>query len=1130
MSIAELSALVWLHQCKSVVSLPIAIFVDISRTQALCNQNLQSIEMIIRVSLGLGLLVLTLLPVCGQEKKPVQASPNFTDHVLPIFREHCLQCHNANDAEAGLAIDSYGALMEGGGSGDAVVSGDASASRLYLVMTHDEEPTMPPNQDPISNEKLDIIKKWIDGGLLENSGSKAKKRKGPSLSFTAMEGGKPSEIVMPESLWRVPVVVSGRAAASSALAASPWAPLVAVAGQKQVSLYHTETGKLEGIIPFPEGIPQVLTFSVDGGYLLVAGGAHSANGVASVYNIKTGERVIKVGNELDTVFGADVNDDLSKIALGGPQKLVRIFDTASGESLFDLKKHTDWVYTVDFSPDGVLVASGDRSGGLHVWEADTGRLYLDLVGHKAAVRGLSWRADSNVLVSASEDGTVKLWEMNNGKQLKSFSAHGGGATGVVMARDGRMVTSGKDNTVKLWNADGGAIATMPAFAEPALEAVITHDGSRVIGGDWSGRTVMWEVADTKKSVELASNPPPLEEYKTTVAEKVAKLNTTVAAAVASEAVQQKQVEAGKTAHAGVTVKLSETKAALAKANADKAASDRAMAEMQTQKTAMGKSLASANVSMAALKKQVDDAQASIKTQETLVAQAVARRDKANAEKAVIDGQIANVNQRHEQLKVAAVASFSQLMSREVEIAAMKQAAMNAEVAAETERKAAETAIAQLNAAAAEFGKTLLTLKSQDTVATEQQKKASEAASTAAEKVVVAGGTVEAATAAVAMAKEQLNVAKEEAEKKIAADLVAKREGELKNANTLKLEAEKLVAAQKALIENATKTIADVKAKMANVATQQTALNGKIEPVKKQMATHLIARDDAKKQTAMYGARLAQVAGDLTAAKKAKDEAVQKMAVLVKEQTKLTVQQQASVAITTREEAAKKSSENKIVDTTVVFKAAKLKLDASGVQVGQMTANLTAVVANLKIQAAAIAKHIAAIKQLTVAIPALEKQLVAAKKTMDEAVAGLVPMQAATGVAHEALAVQTTILEGIESELVAFKQQSEKIAAELEATAAAAAAKRKALEPIQASVTNATNTVSAREAQIKQMAEAMAKLQAELAALNKAQTVEQSKLDETRSKLEELETAAEAAEDAAQETKDKAEFFRSVYGA
>ena len=90
--------------------------------------------------------------------------------------------------------------------------------------------------------------------------------------------------------------------------------------------------------PRMSGIPQVLTFSVDGGYLLAAGGTHSAKGVASVYDVKTGERVIQVGDELDTVFGADVNDDLSKIALGGPQRLVRVFDTASGESLFDLNQ------------------------------------------------------------------------------------------------------------------------------------------------------------------------------------------------------------------------------------------------------------------------------------------------------------------------------------------------------------------------------------------------------------------------------------------------------------------------------------------------------------------------------------------------------------------------------------------------------------------------------------------------------------------------------------------------------------------------------------------------------------------------------------------------------------------------
>ncbi len=510
------------------------------------------------------------------------AKINYVEHVLPIFREHCLSCHNANDAEGGLVIDSYGAVMTGGGSGEIVAAGDAASSRLYKVITHAEEPTMPPDQDSIPKAKLDLIQQWINGGLLENSGSKAKQKKGPTLALAVNDAsGKPAQIVMPESLWRVPVVTTPRSAAASAIAASPWAPVAAVAGQKQVSLYNTDTGELLGVIPFPEGIAQLLKFSNDGGYLLVAGGTHASKGVASLYNVKTGERLLTVGDELDTVFGADINDTLSNVALGGPKRIVRIFDTATGNVRFELKKHTDWVYSVAYSPDGVLVASGDRSGGLHVWEAETGRLYLDLPGHTGAIRGLSWRSDSNVLVSASQDGTVKLWEMNEGKQLKSFAAHAGGATGVMMAKDGRIVSCGKDNTVKLWNPDGAAIATLPAFTEPALEAVITHDGTKVIGGDWSGRTVMWTIADPNQAIELDPNPPSLETQQAQLVELIAELEKTSAEADANLAKAQTTAQAAAAAHTAMAAKIAEVNALINQSAAAKAAADKLLSDLQT---------------------------------------------------------------------------------------------------------------------------------------------------------------------------------------------------------------------------------------------------------------------------------------------------------------------------------------------------------------------------------------------------------------------------------------------------------------------------------------------------------------------------------------------------------------------
>ena len=188
------------------------------------------------------------------------------------------------------------ALMEGGGSGEDCLDGDADGSRLYQLMTHEDTPVMPPEPGSDRQEKLDIIRQWIGGGLLENSGSKVRRKRGPSLSFAATDvGGKPEVIAMPEKAWRVPVVTPQRAAAASAIATSPWAPLVAIAGQRQVAMYNTDTGILRGIIPYPEGVPQV--DSVQPGRCLSAGRWRNSRiqGTASLYDVKTGERVVTGG-------------------------------------------------------------------------------------------------------------------------------------------------------------------------------------------------------------------------------------------------------------------------------------------------------------------------------------------------------------------------------------------------------------------------------------------------------------------------------------------------------------------------------------------------------------------------------------------------------------------------------------------------------------------------------------------------------------------------------------------------------------------------------------------------------------------------------------------------------------------
>ena len=409
---------------------------------------------------------------CGLSASALaQDKVNYEDHIKPIFRAKCLNCHNTNKKTADLDLSNYTAMMQGGGSGAAIEPGEPDSSYLYNLMSHDSEPYMPPNSDRVPDEMLATVKKWIELGAPETSSSKVKlpKKTNVNMSVDVAAGARPEgPPPLPDVLSLEPVVYTAATTAVSAIATSPWAKLVAVAGQKQVVLYSSETLQPLGVLPFPEGQAKVLKFSRNGALLLAGGGHGAAKGLAVVWNIKTGNRIMQVGDELDEVLAADISADQSLVALGGPGKVVRVYSTATGELAYEIAKHTDWIYSLEFSPDSILLATADRAGGLHVWESFTGREYLTLPGHKGSVNAVSWRIDSNVLASASKDASVKLWELENGKNIKSWTAHGGGTASMEFCRDGRVVTCGRDKVTKIWDQNGKQLRAFEAFGDLAL--------------------------------------------------------------------------------------------------------------------------------------------------------------------------------------------------------------------------------------------------------------------------------------------------------------------------------------------------------------------------------------------------------------------------------------------------------------------------------------------------------------------------------------------------------------------------------------------------------------------------------------------------------------------------------------
>nr|WP_161501660.1 c-type cytochrome domain-containing protein [Rhodopirellula sp. SM50] len=458
----------------------------------------------------LSVILSASLPANAEEKKPPVIT--FDDHVRPIFAQACASCHNPDKKSADLDLTNYSALMQGGASGEVIEPGDASASYLYALVTHQDEPSMPPESQKIADEKIETLRKWIDGGVLENAGSSAKaaKKKKFDLALAAPSTARPATVPLPARLSLQPVLFTPDRTAIDALATSPWAPLVAVSSQKQVLLYHTETLELLGVLPFPEGTPRVLKFSRNGGLLLCGGGVAGASGRVVVWDIPSGRRIIEIGDELDEVLAADISSDQTLIALGGPQRVVRIYATETGQLLHEIRKHTDWITALEFSPDSVLLATGDRNGGLQVWEGWTGREYLTLKGHTAAVTSVSWRSDSNLLASSSEDSTIRLWEMENGGAVKNWGAHGGGALSVEFTRDGRLFSCGRDRTPKTWDQNGTQQLAFEAFGDLALEATYCDETQRAISGDFSGEIRVHDSTNGTRLGQLVTNAPLLE--------------------------------------------------------------------------------------------------------------------------------------------------------------------------------------------------------------------------------------------------------------------------------------------------------------------------------------------------------------------------------------------------------------------------------------------------------------------------------------------------------------------------------------------------------------------------------------------------------------------------------------------
>ncbi|TWT46349.1 Planctomycete cytochrome C [Thalassoglobus neptunius] len=91
---------------------------------------------------------------------------DFEKDVLPIFQDHCSDCHSADDRNGGLSFDDRKSVFHEADSGEMpVVPGAPESSEiLQRVTTSAEELQMPPDGDRLSMSQIEILRQWIIEG------------------------------------------------------------------------------------------------------------------------------------------------------------------------------------------------------------------------------------------------------------------------------------------------------------------------------------------------------------------------------------------------------------------------------------------------------------------------------------------------------------------------------------------------------------------------------------------------------------------------------------------------------------------------------------------------------------------------------------------------------------------------------------------------------------------------------------------------------------------------------------------------------------------------------------------------------------------------------------------------------
>lgn len=411
--------------------------------------------------------------------------------VRPILDKNCTSCHQPASKQSDLDLTTYAGFQVGGKRGPAFVAGSPEQSLVIQFITAALKPSMPFGQPPLAADDVSTIRDWIASGAKDDS-----------LSEIAS-----SE---PAVYHQSPVI--------TALRFSPDGKTLAVSGNREVLLHRADGSGLVKRLPGKADRILSIAFSADGALMIAGGGTPARFGEIQFWEPREGKLLRATETTSDTVFGASLSPDASKVAVGCADNTVRAFDTATGKELYKISTHENWVLGTTFGIDSKRFVSVGRDRAAKLMDASAGQFLENVNQMHGELAAVARHPKADEIVIGGEDRIPYIYRMDRPRNMKvgedatlvrQLVAQDGSIFALDWSPDGKLVAvAGAGPSVNIYDADTGLpLASCKGHTAGIYSVAFSPDSMHVATGGFDGQVRLYGAKDC--ALEKSFVPVPL---------------------------------------------------------------------------------------------------------------------------------------------------------------------------------------------------------------------------------------------------------------------------------------------------------------------------------------------------------------------------------------------------------------------------------------------------------------------------------------------------------------------------------------------------------------------------------------------------------------------------------------------